>query len=234
MGQPSERSVRWLRDRTAFPPPEWAREDGLLAVGGDLAPDRLLAAYAQGIFPWYEEGVPILWWCPEPRFVLFPEELRVSRSLGKRLRSGRYQVRLDTRFGEVIRACATAPRSTGIGTWITRDMVSAYCLLSELGFAHSAEAFLGDQLVGGLYGVSLGRVFFGESMFARKPDASKVALVTLVRQLAAWGFDLIDCQMPTEHLASLGAREIPRAEFLRRLARALEGPTRRGRWRLDD
>jgi leucyl/phenylalanyl-tRNA--protein transferase len=216
-----------------FPPPEGADRSGVVAVGGDLRPERLLLAYSQGIFPWPAEGLPLLWHSPDPRMVLLPRELHLSHSLRKRLRSGRYRVTLDRAFERVIRACAEAPRPGQAGTWITPEMIGAYCELHARGFAHSAEAFLGEELAGGLYGVSLGGCFFGESMFARRRDASKVAFATLVRQLAAWDFDLVDCQIHTEHLARLGAREWSRERFLRALRRSLERPTRRGRWSLD-
>jgi leucyl/phenylalanyl-tRNA---protein transferase len=222
-----------LNARLAFPPPELADESGLLAVGGDLKPERLLLAYSLGIFPWYSDGLPILWYSPDPRLVLESRDLVVSRTLKKTLRRGRYRVTLDTAFDRVIRACADAPRPGQHGTWITEDMLRAYRRLHELGFAHSAEAWLDGELAGGLYGVSLGAGFFGESMFARADDASKVAFVLLVEQLGRWGIDLIDCQVHTEHLARFGAVEWPRERFLARLAAALEKPTRSGRWRLD-
>jgi leucyl/phenylalanyl-tRNA--protein transferase len=191
--------------------------DGLLAIGGDLSVPRLLEAYRQGIFPWYGQGQPILWWSPDPRLVLFPEALRVSRSLRKTLRKGRFAVTMDTDFPAVINACA-GPRDGEEGTWITRAMQVAYIRLHESGHAHSVECRLDGELVGGLYGVAIGRVFFGESMFARTSDASKVAFVWLVRQLQRWGFRLIDCQVHTGHLASLGACDISRQEFSRLLA----------------
>jgi leucyl/phenylalanyl-tRNA--protein transferase len=219
-----------LGPELAFPHPEQGEPGGLLAVGGDLEPERLLLAYSAGIFPWYEQGQPILWHSPDPRAVLRPEALRVSRSLGRTLRRGRYEVRLDTAFEAVVRGCAEAPRPGGDGTWITADMQRAYLRLHELGFAHSAEAWEGERLAGGLYGVSLGGVFFGESMFAARPDASKVAFAVLVRQLTRWGFDLVDCQMQTSHLERFGAELWPRRRFLETLARALERETRRGRW----
>jgi leucyl/phenylalanyl-tRNA---protein transferase len=222
-----------LNARLAFPPPELADESGLLAVGGDLKPERLLLAYSLGIFPWYSDGLPILWYSPDPRLVLESRDLVVSRTLKKTLRRGRYRVTLDTAFDRVIRACADAPRPGQHGTWITEDMLRAYRRLHELGFAHSAEAWLDGELAGGLYGVSLGAGFFGESMFARADDASKVAFVLLVEQLGRWGIDLIDCQVHTEHLARFGAVVWPRERFLARLAAALEKPTRSGRWRLD-
>jgi len=221
-------------DRTLrFPDPSESESDGLLAVGGDLSPERLLTAYASGIFPWYSEGQPVLWYSPDPRAVLRPAELRLSRSLRKTLRRGRFEVRLDTAFEAVVRACAQAPRRGVPGTWITRDMQAAYARLHALGFAHSAEAWAGEQLVGGLYGVSLGAAFFGESMFSLQADASKVALTLLVRQLERWGFDFVDCQIPSPHLARLGVARWPRARFLEALADALGRPTRTGRWRLD-
>ncbi|HWM84732.1 MAG TPA: leucyl/phenylalanyl-tRNA--protein transferase [Kofleriaceae bacterium] len=218
----------------AFPPPQLADETGLLAVGGDLSPRRLLLAYSLGIFPWYSEELPILWHSPDPRMVLEADRIALSRSLRKELRRGRYQVRLDTAFEEVIRACAEMPRPGQSGTWITEEMIEAYLEMHELGYAHSAEAWLGDRLVGGLYGVSLGAGFFGESMFARATDASKVAFASLVDQLRRWDIRLIDCQVHTEHMARFGAEEWPRDRFLRALAAALEQPTRRGRWRLEE
>jgi leucyl/phenylalanyl-tRNA--protein transferase len=212
-----------------FPPPEEAEPDGLLAVGGDLSVPRLLEAYCSGIFPWYDEP-PILWWSPDPRLVLFPRELRVSRSLRATIRKGTFEVRFDTAFRRVIHACASTPRKDDPGTWITREVEAGYSALHDLGFAHSAESWAGGELVGGLYGVCLGRCFFGESMFSRRPDASKVALVGLVDELTRRGVELIDCQVTTEHLLSLGAREIPRSEFLRRLDDLLRHPTDRTSW----
>jgi leucyl/phenylalanyl-tRNA--protein transferase len=223
-----------LDERLIFPPPTLAEPNGILAIGGDLRPERLLLAYSMGIFPWYSEETPILWHSPDPRLVLTPATLYVSRSLRKALRKKPYEIRLDTAFADVIDACARTPRPGQNGTWITRDMRAAYVELHRRGFAHSAEAWQGQRLVGGLYGVSLGSVFYGESMFAYASDASKLAFVTLVRQLAAWGMDLIDCQVHTEHLASLGAEEWPRSLFLKSLERAVRQPTRKGRWRLDE
>jgi leucyl/phenylalanyl-tRNA--protein transferase len=225
-------AVYRLRSDLAFPPPSHAEPSGLLAVGGDLSPERLLRAYSLGIFPWYERP-PILWFAPDPRMWIEPGGLHVSRRLLRTLRQGRFELRLDSAFGEVIRACARVPRRGGAGTWITPEMIAAYEALHALGYAHSCEAWQGGELVGGVYGVSLGRAFFAESMFHRVRDASKAALTALVWQLEAWGFTLFDCQLPTAHLASLGARECPRARFERRLARALEAETRRGRWRLE-
>jgi leucyl/phenylalanyl-tRNA--protein transferase len=216
--------------RSEFPPPELADEHGLLAIGGDLSIERLLAAYRRGIFPWSGPGEPILWWCPDPRLILVPDRLHVSRSLRATIRKGIYRVRFDTAFTEVIRACATTPRREGPGTWITREVERAYTRLHELGLAHSVESWHGDALAGGLYGVELGRCFFGESMFARETDASKVALVALVEKLKSREVGLIDCQVTTEHLLSLGAEEIPRTEFLRRLEEAMKYPDRPGSW----
>jgi len=215
-----------------FPDPREAEPGGLLAVGGDLRPARLLEAYAAGIFPWYEEE-PILWFAPDPRWVLRPDELAVPRRLRRTLRQGRTEVRLDTAFEAVVRACAESPRPDQEGTWITPAMIDAYVALHELGFAHSAEAWREGELVGGMYGVALGGAFFGESMFHRRRDASKIALVCLVWQLAAWGFELLDCQVHTNHLERFGAQPWPRARFQAALAQALEKPTRRGRWQLD-
>jgi leucyl/phenylalanyl-tRNA--protein transferase len=199
-----------------------------------LSPSTLLDAYSRGIFPWFSEHEPVLWWSPDPRMVLRPAELHVARSLAKRLRRPGYDVRADTAFGAVMRACAE-PRPGQSGTWITRRMIAAYSRLHESGYAHSIETWVDGELAGGLYGVAIGRAFFGESMFTRITDASKIAFVRLVRQLEAWNFGLIDCQMRTPHLASLGAREIPRAEFAReleRLAAATDGPPP-GRWTLN-
>jgi leucyl/phenylalanyl-tRNA--protein transferase len=218
-----------LDKRLLFPPPELA-EDGLLAVGGDLSADRLLLAYASGIFPWYDEGQPILWHSPDPRLVLTTDNLHVPRSLERTLRRGTFRITFDAAFGRVIDASAAASRPGQEGTWLTGEMRRAYKRLHRLGYAHSAEAWREDRLVGGLYGVSLGGAFFGESMFAREPDASKAAFVTLARQLGRWGITLIDCQVTTEHLVRFGAREWARADFLAALGRALEIPDRRGSW----
>ncbi|MHC4548292.1 MAG: leucyl/phenylalanyl-tRNA--protein transferase [Planctomycetota bacterium] len=224
----------FLGDAVEFPPAELATEQGLLAIGGDLRPERLLAAYARGIFPWpWFEDRPMLWWCPDPRFVLYPGELHVGDSLEQRIRSGRFEVRLDTAFLEVMRGCAIAARPEEADTWITDEMLAAYGELHRLGHAHSAESWRDGELVGGLYGVALGGVFFGESMFFRDSDASKVAFAGLVRQLEAWGFGLVDCQLETEHLARFGARHIPRPRFLRQLEEFLGRPNRPGPWRLE-
>ncbi len=217
-----------------FPPVESATPEGLLAVGGDLSSDRLLAAYRHGIFPWYSPGQPILWWSPDPRAVLYPENLKIARSLRQTLKRGHLHVTFDSCFREVMLACA-APReqNPGGGTWISDAMVEAYAQLHELGYAHSVETWHDNRLVGGLYGVALGGVFFGESMFARATDASKVALVALVSQLRTWGFVLIDCQIPSAHLTSLGAEEITRSAFLAELGRALKLSGQPGRWQAE-
>lgn len=219
-----------LPDQMIFPDPELSRRDGLLAVGGDLSPERLVLAYRMGIFPWYADGEPILWWSPDPRLVLYPDELHVSRSLEKILKQGRYHVTLDRDFAAVIAACAESPRENQPGTWITGDMKAAYCRLHEAGVAHSVEVWQEGELAGGLYGVSLGKCFFGESMFTRRANASKIGLVTLVRLLRHWSFRLIDCQVTTGHLVRLGAREISRKRFLAELGQALKSPTRQGGW----
>ena len=217
-----------LRALYPFPDPRLGPGDGPLALGGSLAPGRLLSAYSQGIFPWYDESTPILWWSPDPRFVLLPDELHVPRRLARRLRSGAFRVTFDRSFAEVVRGCASRPE--GGGTWITDEMAAAYVELHALGFAHSVECWHEGRLAGGLYGVSLGGAFFGESMFHRVPDASKVALVRLVETLRGRGPTLVDCQQPTEHLVRFGAREVPRDEFLGRLEAALETETHPGPW----
>lgn len=221
-----------LDKRLVFPPVELA-EDGLLAVGGDLSPERLLLGYSKGIFPWYGPKLPILWHAPDPRMVLATRDLVINRSLRKAIRKKPYQLRIDTAFAEVLAGCASSPRPGQDGTWLIPDMVVAYQRLHELGFAHSFEAWDGERLVGGLYGVSLGACFYGESMFARAPDASKIAFAASVAQLDAWAITLIDCQVHTDHLERFGAVEIARSEFLVRLKTALDAPTRRGPWRFE-
>lgn len=215
-----------LQADTPFPPLENALEEpnGLIAIGGDLNPYRLLNAYRQGIFPWFSEGEPILWWSPDPRMVLFPDELKISRSLAKRLKHQDYEIRFNTAFQEVISACAATPRAGQGGTWITEGIMQGYTTLHQLGYAHSAETWMDGKLVGGLYGVKLGRMFYGESMFHHVTDASKLAFVHMVQKLQAQGCGMIDCQMKTRHLASLGAREIPRAEFSQRLLELVHYP----------
>jgi len=213
-----------------FPPIEEAEDDGLLAVGGDLTKERLLGAYRRGIFPWYEVGQPILWWSPDPRLVLFPDELKISRSLRKVLRKEQFEIRFDTVFQEVIKSCADVRTKQGEGTWIIPEMQQAYIELHQEGFAHSVESWLDGKLVGGLYGISMGQCFFGESMFSTTNDSSKVALVALADFSQRVGIKLIDCQMTTPHLLSLGAREIKREVFLKMLKKHLETPSIKGLW----
>lgn len=227
------KTITWLAPGDAgegFPPIDRALDDppGLLAAGGDLSPGRLLAAYRRGIFPWYSQGQPVLWWCPDPRAVLFPPEFRRTRSLAQSERNRGFEVRFDTAFEAAIDACA-APRRTGPGTWITREMRAAYCELHARGRAHSVETWQGERLVGGLYGVQLGRVFFGESMFSEARDASKIALSALVRRCLAAGIELIDCQLASRHLGSLGSRSISRREFTG-LLETLAAPSVADRW----
>jgi leucyl/phenylalanyl-tRNA--protein transferase len=223
--------IPWLRGDAPFPPVSKALQspNGLLCAGGDLSPRRLVDAYSHGIFPWFSEGDPILWWSPDPRMVLFPEELRVSRSLRKSVERGDYETRFDTAFRDVIEQCA-APRDGQPGTWIVPEMAAAYTALHEAGVAHSVESWRDGELVGGLYGVALGKVFFGESMFTRAPDASKVALVRLVQRLRENDFRVIDCQQATAHLASLGAREIPRKAFAQLVQESIQYPSIGPRW----
>lgn len=218
-----------------FPPPALSEPDGLLAVGGDLSVKRLLLAYSMGIFPWYSDDAPILWWSPDPRLVLFPAELHVPRSLRQTIRKEQFRVTFDTAFERVIRACAERHEDTKGDTWITDEMIDAYLRLHRAGYAHSVESWSADgSLAGGLYGVSLGSVFFGESMFARVSDASKVAFVTLVERVRQEGCLMIDCQMTTHHLQRFGAREIPREVFLHILDEGLKNPTRSGSWNTQD
>jgi leucyl/phenylalanyl-tRNA--protein transferase len=225
--------IAWLGAKSPFPPLSAALDEpnGLLAIGGDLAPARLLAAYRAGIFPWFSEGQPILWWSPDPRMVLYVDEFRVSRSLAKRVRAGTFETRVDTAFRAVIQACAETPRTGQGGTWITPVMVDAYCELHRLGYAHSVESWRDEELVGGLYGLALGRVFFGESMFAHETDASKVALVQLVASLQRLNVPLIDCQQETRHLAAFGARPIARGAFAAHLAELIHSADPPTGWR---
>ena len=222
-----------LSEELAFPPTHLASEGGLLAVGGDLSAERLLLAYGQGIFPWYAEEEPILWWSPDPRLIMSPEEIRISRSLKRLLNQATFQVTMDTAFEQVIQACARVRLQSGEATWIVNDMIQAYARLHKEGFAHSVEAWSGGELAGGLYGVSLGGCFFGESMFTRVSNASKVAFVYLARQLSDWSFTLIDCQVTTGHLMRFGAHEVSRASFMELLNQSLRLPTRRGLWAFD-
>ncbi len=225
--------IPWLDRHTPFPSVERALKhpNGLLAAGGDLSVERLLSAYRNGIFPWFSEGEPLLWWSPDPRMVLHTDELKISRSLAKSIRNRGYEVRVDTAFGAVLEGCA-GPRSEQPGTWLGREMRAAYLRLHELGYAHSFETWLDGALAGGLYGMSIGRMFYGESMFSRETDASKVALATLAAELRARSFPIIDCQMNTRHLASLGAREIKRSDFLRTVTALVNYNEPPGRWHL--
>lgn len=219
-----------INDYFDFPDPEGASPEGIVAMGGNLSPGMLLSAYRQGLFPWFNEGDPIFWWSPDPRFVLFPDEVHVSKSMKKTLRQNYFSISMDTCFEEVITRCRYSPRRDQEGTWISEEMREAYIQLHELGFAHSVEAWQGDELCGGLYGISLGRCFFGESMFSSISNASKAALLTLSDYLGSLEFEIIDCQVPTFHLSTLGARDIPRKEFYSILHRGLSFPDRRGTW----
>lgn len=221
-------AVYRLNKDLIFPDPILADPEGLLAVGGDLSVERLLLAYSMGIFPWYSDGQPILWWSPDPRLILYPDQIKISKSLKRNI--NKYEIKYDQQFRNVMLNCSEISRPGQDGTWITDQMIEAYCILHIKGFAHSVEAYLDGELVGGLYGISLGNAFFGESMFAKEPDASKVALVNLAEKLVEWEFDFIDCQVTTDHLLRMGAVEIPRSEFLSGLNNALRLPTRVGNW----
>ena len=222
-------AIYWLDDDLVFPHPIYADDDGVLAVGGDLSPQRLLLAYQNGIFPWYNEGEPVIWWSPNPRFVLYPEKLKVSKSMRKVLRLEQFKITYDQAFETVIRLCGTTKRKgQNGGTWITRDMLRAYCQLHQLGFAHSVEVWENDEIVGGLYGVALGRCFSGESMFAKVSNASKAGFITLVRRLQELGFDMIDCQTHSNHLESLGGEYMDRSDFMQYLKENAKKPTYRG------
>lgn len=214
-----------LTDKLLFPPPQLAEEDGLLAIGGDLSSERLLEAYSKGIFPWYVESSPILWWSPDPRLVLFPEELQIPRSLKQVIKKDFFKITTDKAFEDVINNCAHIQRKGSHGTWLTKDMILAYIKLHHLGYAHSVESWHEGELVGGLYGVALGGVFFGESMFTKMSNASKVAFVKTVQRLKSQGYIIIDCQVVTKHLMNMGARTIPRSQFLRILKIALKKQT---------
>lgn len=219
-----------LNEEIFFPPPYLANPDGILAVGGDLRKERLILAYEMGIFPWFSPGEPIIWWSPDPRFVMYPDDLYVSKSMRPYLNGKRFLITYDQAFGAVMRECQKMPRKGQDGTWITEEMIRAYTALYDAGLAHSVEVWKEDELVGGLYGVSMGKAFFGESMFSKESNASKTAFISLIRKLKARGFDLIDCQVHTPHLESLGAQEIPRALFLEQLTHSLEGKTLQGNW----
>jgi len=223
-----------LTDELIFPPPEFAEADGLLAVGGDLSPERLLLAYRSGIFPWFSEKDPILWWSPAPRSVIEPAGFKTPKRLARFIRKNPFRVTMDTAFHAVIAACAEGEKRREKSTWITAEMIAAYQELHKRGHAHSVECWQGDDLVGGLYGVALGGVFFGESMFHRVSNASKVALYVLVQQLIRWRFVMIDCQVMTGHLLQFGAYEVPRGEFDRLLAEGLSRERRKGKWRLEE
>jgi leucyl/phenylalanyl-tRNA--protein transferase len=225
--------VYQLPEQLIFPDPEEAEPEGLLAVGGDLSPERLLLAYSMGIFPWYAEEDPILWWSPDPRLILEPESLKISKSLKRIICKKQFSITMDHDFKTVINKCATAKRKED-GTWIVNDMINAYIELHHKGFAHSVEVWEKEKLVGGLYGVSIGKIFFGESMFSKTNNASKIALVYLVKTLSEWGFSCIDCQIKTEHLISMGAREISRHDFLNLLKKTGGEKTRVGKWNLSE
>jgi leucyl/phenylalanyl-tRNA--protein transferase len=221
-----------LTDDLIFPPPHLASDNGLLAIGGDLSPERLLLAYRMGIFPWFSAGDPILWWSPAPRLILELDGLRISKRLQRTIRQGVFEVTMDHAFSQVIASCARVPRRDENSTWITPEMIAAYNRMHELGFAHSVECWYESKLAGGLYGLGLGGIFFGESMFSTISDSSKVALAYLTEQLAKWDFDFVDCQVKNDHLLRLGAIEISRSQFQERLAAGIKRPTRQGRWDL--
>jgi len=219
-----------LDNELVFPDPSYAEEEGILAIGGDLSVDRLILAYANGIFPWPRKGAPLLWWSPDPRMVLYPDDLIISHSLKQLIKSNKYSITYDKDFGSVIKHCAIIPRMGQDGTWITRDMIKAYLKLYREGFAHSVETWYEGELVGGLYGVSLGKVFFGESMFFKMRDASKFAFYHLVQLLKEWNFELIDAQQETDHMKSMGAKSVPRDVFMQQLENAVSQPTYKGNW----
>lgn len=219
-----------LSSEIFFPPPQLAREDGLLAVGGDLSQTRLLTAYQMGIFPWYSKGDPILWWAPTPRLILLPTEFKLAKRLARDIKKGLFQFSMDHAFRDVIIQCASIRTNQSEATWINQEMIEAYCLLHESGYAHSLECWQDGELAGGLYGISIGGAFFGESMFSKASNGSKAALAVLSQVLAAWEFDFIDCQMRTEHLISLGAKEIPGPVFFQWLQQTILKPDRKGKW----
>jgi leucyl/phenylalanyl-tRNA---protein transferase len=219
-----------LTEKLVFPPVDLSTKEGIIAIEGDLSPERLLLAYSSGIFPWYNDDEPIIWWSPDPRFVLFPEKIRISDSLRKEIRRNKFEITYDRDFEDVIKGCSNSPRKNQNGTWITSEMIDAYIGLHRLGFAHSVEARVNGEIVGGLYGVSLGRCFMGESMFTKVPNASKVAFATLVADLIKKNFAIIDSQVYTDHLSNFGAENIPRKEYLKYLDKALDFQTLRGDW----
>jgi len=222
-----------LTDEPLFPDPEKASDEGIVAVGGDLSPQRLVNAYANGIFPWFSQGDPLIWWSPDPRMVLFPKKIKLSKSLQKTLKTGKFDLKVDTAFEEVISNCQSVKRKDEAGTWITEEMKTAYIELHNLGLAHSFECWQNKRLVGGLYGVSLGNAFFGESMFHKVTDASKVAFYYLSKVCLGWNIKFIDCQLPTDHLQSLGAESISRKKFLNLLSEALQFETKQGVWKIE-
>ncbi len=223
-------SYHFLREELVFPDVTLADEHGILALGGDLSPERLLLAYQSGIFPWYSQDEPIIWWSPDPRFVLYPTEIKISKSMRQLLKKQLFEVSFDQNFAEVIRQCSKIKREGQYGTWITEEMQAAYTTLHKLGYAHSVEVWKEGQLVGGLYGVSLGKCFFGESMFSYESNASKTGFITLVQKLITQDFKLIDCQVHTKHLESLGAVHISREKFIETIKTALQHPTHKGNW----
>ncbi len=231
-GNRSDPRFPWLGEEElfGFPPLDATSPDGVLCTGGNLSPGMILSAYRQGVFPWFNDEDPIVWWSPDPRFILVPGELHVSATMRKILKKRRFELKLDTAFGDVIRACSATPRPGQRGTWITSDMIQGYVRLHELGYAHSVEAWRGERLVGGLYGISLGSAFFGESMFSLEADASKAAFIPFVWALAEAGFTLVDSQVRTAHVESLGGKSVPRDEYMDRLQTALESPTLKGDW----
>ena len=224
--------VYLLPEEPVFPPPSEAEPDGLLAIGGDLSPERLLKSYTDGIFPWFRDEDDLFWFSPDPRLVLYPDEIKISSSLHRLIKGGKFKVSTDTAFEQVIQACADAPRKGQDGSWIDQDFINAYTRLHRLGFAHSFETFYNDELIGGLYGVSIGRAFFGESMFHKVNNASKVAFVYLVMKIKTWQFHFIDCQVETDLLTGLGAKPVPRTEYLERLKTAVGFPSQKGKWTL--
>lgn len=219
-----------LSNELVFPDPKLSEDDGLLAIGGDLSVERLILAYTYGIFPWFNPGEPVLWWSPKERPLFFPGKFKLSKSLKSSIRNKGYEVRFDTCFEDVLDACASTPRKEGNATWLSEEMKASYRQLHRLGYAHSVETFMNDELVGGLYGVSLGKAFFGESMFVRKPDASKIALFTLLENMKDWGFAFVDGQIPTEHMSSIGSEIIQQKDFLEHLDYALSFPDKIGKW----